>query len=73
MNMKKTAIAIVLGSILYACGPSSTQSGVDNDGIKTVDSNGALPDDTSIQANPSVDTARGEDRVDIQKRDSANR
>lgn len=68
--MKKTVVTILIASILYACGPSSTQSGVDNDGIKTVDSNGALPDDTAIQPNPSIDTARGEDRVDISKRDS---
>jgi len=71
--MKKIAIAILIGGILHACGPSSTQSGVDNDGIKTVDPNGALPDDTAIQSNPSIDTAKGENRVETQKRDSINR
>jgi len=71
--MKKITLAILIGGILHACGPSSTQSGVDNDGIKTIDANGALPDDTAIRPNPSIDTARGENRVDIERRDSANR
>lgn len=71
--MKKIAIAILIGGVLHACGPNSTQSGVDNDGIKAVDRNGALPDDTTIRANPSIDTAKGENRVDTERRDSLNR
>jgi len=70
--MKKIVTALMMICVLQACGPSSTQSGVDDDGIKTVDSNGALPDDTAIQANPSIDTAKGEHRVDVEKRDSIN-
>jgi len=70
--MKKVAAAFMMICVLQACGPSSTQSGVDDDGIKTVDRNGALPDDTAIQANPSIDTAKGENRVDVERRDSLN-
>jgi hypothetical protein len=70
--MKKIIAALLIVSMIQACGPSSTQSGVDDDGIKAVDRNGALPDDTTIQPNPSIDTAKGEHRVDIEKRDSIN-
>ncbi|HVG15008.1 MAG TPA: hypothetical protein VM935_08605 [Chitinophagaceae bacterium] len=65
------AIASVVISIA-ACNPNSGQSGVDDDGIKTVDSNGAFEESTpSVQAGPKTDTATGEDRVDISTRDSA--
>jgi hypothetical protein len=55
--------------IIYSCGPSSTQSGVDNDGMKTVDSNGGLAD-TAYQNQSATDTSKGEDRVDISTRDT---
>jgi hypothetical protein len=71
-NMKKIISGVALLCVLQACGPNSTESGVDNDGIKAVDRNGALPDDTTVQANPSIDTAKGEHRVDISRRDSLN-
>ncbi len=56
--------------ILQSCGESD-QGGVVNDGIEPVDSNGALIDSTPYQPwDPSIDTSKGENRVDIQQRDS---
>jgi hypothetical protein len=56
---------------LQSCGESD-QGGVVNDGIQTVDSNGALDDSTPNQPlDPSIDTSKGENRVDIQQRDNS--
>ncbi len=55
---------------LQSCGESD-QGGVVDDGIETVDSNGALIDSTPNKPwDPSIDTSKGENRVDIQQRDS---
>jgi hypothetical protein len=57
--------------LIIACG-NSEQGGVVDDGIQAFDSNGALKDSTSHKSwDPSIDTAKGNDRVDIQQRDSA--
>jgi hypothetical protein len=71
--MKKLFAAVIIAGSIIACqGNSSTQSGVDDDGIKTLDSNGAFEESTpSVQAGPATDTSMGEDRVDISGRDSA--
>jgi hypothetical protein len=70
--MKKIIIILAGVCIIQACGNDHGETGAINDGIKTVDSNGALQDTAPMQAHPSTDTAMGEDRVDIQQRtDSA--
>jgi hypothetical protein len=53
---------MALCAALVSSGPTTGESGANDDGIKAVDSNGAFRDD------PATDTATGEDRVDIQKR-----
>lgn len=68
MNMKKNLILFIALYALLSCGESS-QGGVVNDGIEPIDPNGALVDSTKPW-NPKIDTARGEHRVDIQKRGS---
>jgi len=42
-----------------------------NDGIKAVDSNGALDDSRRQPRDSSVDSSIGDDRVDTEKRDSS--
>ena len=68
--MKKVLIVIVVSGTVLACGPTTGDKGANDDGIQAVDSNGAFRDDTSMKANPSTDTAIGEDRTDISTRDS---
>jgi hypothetical protein len=68
--MKKVFLVLVLPVALLACGPTTGEKGANDDGIKAVDSNGAFRDDTSVKANPSTDTAIGEQRTDISTRDS---
>jgi hypothetical protein len=70
LKMKNVLLAMVLFAVMVSCGPTTGESGANDDGIKAVDSNGAFRDDTAMQYNPATDTAIGEDRVDIQKRDS---
>ncbi|HVK96998.1 MAG TPA: hypothetical protein VM368_04230 [Flavisolibacter sp.] len=70
--MKKGMVALLIITILQACGPSNTQSGVDNDGIQIVDSNGGLAD-TAYHNQSATDSSIGEDRVDYSKRDTFNR
>jgi hypothetical protein len=72
--MKRFFTIVVSIALFTACNPNSGQSGVDNDGIKTVDSNGAFEESSpSVQAGPNTDTTIGENRVDISTRDSANK
>jgi hypothetical protein len=69
--MKRLLAIASLMIFISACNPNSGQSGVDDDGIKTIDSNGAFEESTpSVQAGPATDSTAGEDRVDVQKRDS---
>jgi hypothetical protein len=70
--MKKALIISGVIFFLASCSNgSTTDRGVQDDGIKVVDSNGGLPDTAKQPYNPKTDTAMGEDRVDIQKRDSS--
>ena len=72
--MKRLFVIAALFLFFGACNPNTNQGGAVDDGIKSVDSNGAFdesaPNENQLQ--PGVDTAKGEDRVDIQSRDSAN-
>jgi len=71
IKMKKVLlIVMVVSAALFSCGPTTGESGANDDGIKAVDSNGALQDSSKMTPNPTTDTALGEDRVDIQQRDS---
>jgi hypothetical protein len=68
--MKKLFI-IMAGIVFFtACGNSSDQGGVVDDGIKAVDTDGALIDSTPGEPwDPAIDTSKMEDRVDIQRRE----
>lgn len=68
--MKNIFLAMVVAMAMLACGPTTGEGGANDDGIKAVDSNGAFQDTAPVSPNPSTDTAIGEDRVDLQKRDS---
>ena len=69
--MKKGLIVIASIFFLQACRNNGVESGAVNDGIKTVDSNGALDDSRKQPRDPSVDTSIGDNRVDTEKRDSS--
>ena len=60
---------MVVGFILVqSCSNNGGESGVQDDGFKGAsDSNGGLPN-TEQPTNPQTDTARGEHRVDTEKR-----
>lgn len=62
-------IAGLLG--LAACGPQTGQEGAVDDGIRTVDENGALRDSSGFVPSPGVDSAMGDHRVDTERRDSS--
>ena len=72
--MKRLSVLLAVIVMAISCNPNTGQGGAVDDGIKTVDSNGAFDESAPNQnANASgVDTARGDDRVDIQSRDASN-
>ena len=66
--MKKAFVILLSIFVLSACSNNGGERGTTNDGFDGVsDTNGALPD-TPYQAHPSTDTAKGEHRVDTEKR-----
>jgi hypothetical protein len=71
--MKKVFIVLVGAIFFTACGNSSDQGGVVDDGIGINDSDGALVDSTPGQTyNPATDTSKMEDRVDVQQRENVD-
>jgi hypothetical protein len=70
--MKKLFVLLTGLTLIAACNSNPGESGTVNDGIKAVDSNGALQDTVKMKADPRTDTTIGEDRVDIEKRDTSN-
>jgi hypothetical protein len=71
--MKRILIGLAVVVTAAACNPNTGQGGAVDDGIKTIDSNGAFDESApASNGSPGVDSARGDDRVDIQSRDSAN-
>ena len=67
--MKRLSIILAVVLTLQACNNENPgESGAVDDGIKTVDENGALSDTTPA----SVDTLN-KNRVDIQQRDTIRR
>lgn len=68
--MKRTFGVLAMIFTLAACGNNSSQSGVDNDGLKAVDTNGGLADTAYITNPAATDTSKGEDREDLSKRDT---
>ena len=67
--MKKLLIVLAGAFVFTACGNSSDQGGVVDDGIGTNDSDGALVDSTPGKPwDPAIDTTNMEDRVDVQPR-----
>lgn len=69
-KMKKVFAILMSFALLQACSNNNGESGVQNDGIKTVDSNGGLADTTRTTNQSATDTSKGEDRVDLSKRDT---
>jgi hypothetical protein len=67
--MKKVFIFLAGFAFLYSCSNNEGQTGVMNDGIETVDSNGGLAD-TLYKNQGATDTSKMENRVDISKRDT---
>jgi len=57
-------------ALLQACSNNNGESGVQNDGIKAVDSNGGLADTARTTDQSATDTSKMEDRVDLSKRDT---
>lgn len=55
---------------IQSCSNNGGESGAVDDGMRATDSNGALPDDTAQMNNGRIDTSKGEDRVDTERRDS---
>jgi hypothetical protein len=71
--MKKFLIVLVGATLFIACGNSSDQGGVVDDGIGINDSDGALVDSTPGEAwNPAIDSTKMEDRVDVQQRNKVD-
>jgi hypothetical protein len=70
--MKKLISILIAFALLGACN-NSDQGGTVDDGIKTLDSNGALQDTAPMQSSPTIDTARADDRVDTERRDTSVR
>jgi hypothetical protein len=70
--MKKIYLFLAGLSLLAACNSNPGESGAVNDGIKAVDSNGAFQDTVKMKADPRTDTAIGEHREELEKRDSSN-
>jgi hypothetical protein len=68
--MKK--LIVILGSflILQACSNNGGQTGVQNDGIKTIDSNGGLADTPFVKDPSPTDSSKMENRVGTSKRDT---
>lgn len=56
---------------IQSCSNNGGEGGAVDDGMRPADPNGALPDDTAQMNNGRIDTsAKGENRVDIERRDS---
>jgi hypothetical protein len=69
--MKKIFVIAGLALTITACSNNGGQTGVQDDGIKAIDNNGALPDTNAQYHNDS--TVNGmEHRVDTELRDSTN-
>lgn len=67
--MKKVFVVLAGFAFLYSCSNNDGQTGVMNDGIQTIDSNGGLAD-TTYANEGATDTSKMEHRVDISKRDT---
>lgn len=63
--MKKSWLVCTLALGLAACG-GTDQGGVVDDGIHTIDRDGAITDTTRL--NPRTDTSIGENRTDVSTR-----
>jgi hypothetical protein len=73
--MKKILTIAAAFVILQSCGGSG-EGGTVNDGIKTVDTNGALNDNPSSQGaltDTTNNAIENKSRVDIQQRDTSTR
>lgn len=68
--MKKACIILMGFVFLLSCNANPGESGTVNDGMKAVDTNGALPD-TAMAPSPGIDSSKGDHRVDTEHRDSS--
>lgn len=69
--MKKLLTGLVIIAFTACNNDGKVEKGVVNDGIKPVDTNGALADTPNARYNPAIDTTIGEDRTDLQRRDTS--
>ncbi len=70
----KKVLAIMTGVILLAaCSNNGGQTGVQDDGMKLGDTNGGVADTAFTTDQSATDTSKMEDRVDLSKRDTANK
>ena len=68
--MKRILIVALSIACLQACNNRPGETGVVNDGMSPVDTNGGLADTGNYQLNPSIDTGKMENRVDTEQRDT---
>ena len=68
--MKKFWILLISIGMLQACSNNGGETGSQNDGIKTVDSNGGAADTAQTTDQSATDSSKGEHRVDLSKRDT---
>ncbi|MBD0288450.1 MAG: hypothetical protein ICV79_23935 [Flavisolibacter sp.] len=68
--MKRILMMAAMVFVLQACNNNPGESGAVNDGMKAIDTNGGLADTGHYNVNPSTDTSKMENRVDIQQRDT---
>jgi hypothetical protein len=69
--MKKLLTGLAIIAFTACNNDGKVEKGVVNDGIKPVDKNGGLSDTANAQYNPSIDTTLGEDRTDLERRDTS--
>lgn len=69
--MKKIMIIVAGAMFLVSCSNNGGESGAVNDGYNGIsDTNSGLPNDKPLAPSPSIDSAKGDHRVDTEKRDS---
>ena len=68
--MKRIIMITGLALAMVSCSNNGGQTGVQDDGIKSLDANGALPDSVGQYYN-SQDSTGMEHRVDTERRDSS--
>jgi len=69
--MKKFLFSLLIAATITACNDGAREGGTINDGIKPVDSNGALNDNGGPLTDSTGNAIENNTRTDIQQRDSS--